>query len=287
MGKLFSGIEPVGKTQREKLEKRYKSSLSSLLLITVFSGVNLFLLLINSDKYFLFSAYIPYLLGDYAMFYSGRYPEEYYKEFPDIQFIDTLFFAVLVVLAVAVVLFYLVSWFFARKKKAVWLVLALGLFAIDSLVMFVVVGFYTDMIIDVIFHIWAIVSLALGISAYIKLKDIPEDAEMAVIAEENTKMKDAAREDSSVIRMADPDSKVKTFAEADFGTLHISYQRAKRVNELIVNGRVYAEFEVLVENAHTLSAVVNGHEIEAGFDGKFTVFINVDGKQIAKKTRII
>ncbi len=286
MGKLFAGIEPAVMTQREKLEKRYKSSLLSLLLIAAFSGVNLLLLLINSDKYFLFSAYIPYLLGDYAMFYSGRYPEEYYKEQPDLQFFGTEIFAVLVVAAVSVVLFYLLCWFFARKKKAVWLVLSLALFAIDTLVMFVVVGFYIDMIIDVIFHIWAIAALAMGISAYIKLKDLPAE-EFSVSDEAEADTKAVSREDSPVLRMADPDSKVKTFVEADFGALHIAYVRARRVNELIVNGRVYAEFEVLVEKEHTLSAIVDGHEITVGYDGKIMTFINVDGSEIAKKVRLI
>mgnify|MGYP003294879148 CR=1 FL=1 len=75
MGKLFADMNEVSQTPVQKLEKRYKSSLMSLLLITAFSGINLLLLLINSDKYFLFSAYIPYLLGDYAMFFGGRYPE--------------------------------------------------------------------------------------------------------------------------------------------------------------------------------------------------------------------
>ncbi len=287
MGKLFSGAESSVMTERQKLEKRYKSGVSGILLIAVFSAVNLLLLLINSDKYFLFSAYIPYLLGDYAMFYTGRYPEEYYKEFPDIQFVGTSFFAVFVAFAVGVVLFYFVCWFFARQKRAVWLALALGLFAIDTIVMFVVVGFYIDMIIDVIFHVWAIVALALGISAYKKLKSIPAEAELPVDAEEESATEGIARDDSPVLRMADPDGKVKTFVEADYGTLHIVYQRAKRVNELIVNGRVYAEYEVLVEKEHALSAIVAGHEIVAGYDGKIMTFINVDGKQIAKKVRLI
>ena len=94
-------------------------------------------------------------------------------------------------------------------------------------------------------------------------------------------------DDSPVLRMADPDQKVKTFVEADFGAFHISFQRAKRVNELIINGRVYAEYEVLFETAHTLSATVGGHKIEAGYDGKIMTFINVDDKEIAKKTRLI
>ena len=153
--------------------------------------------------------------------------------------------------------------------------------------MFVVVGFYIDMIMDVIFHVWAIVSLALGISAYTKLIKLPEEEEIPVSPENVPETDVMYPADSPVLRMADPDQKAKTFVEADFGAFHISFQRAKRVNELIVNGRVYAEYEVLFETAHTLEAVVGGHKIEACYDGKIMTFIYVDGKEIAKKKRLI
>ena len=50
MGKLFRNADPVVMTERQKLERRYKGALSSLLLITAFSAVNLLMLLMNSDK---------------------------------------------------------------------------------------------------------------------------------------------------------------------------------------------------------------------------------------------
>ncbi len=287
MNKMSGSFDAPVITERQKLERRYKGALSSLLLIAAFSGVNLLLLLINSDTYFLFSAYIPYLLGDYAMFFCGRYPAEVYADVPDIEFFGTEIFAVFVAAAVVFVLFYLLCFLFARKKKAVWLIFALTLFVIDTLVMFIVVGFYIDMIMDIIFHVWAIVSLALGISAYLKLKKLPEEEEIPGIPEDVPVTDVMYPEDSPVLRMADPDQKAKTFVEADYGAFHISFQRAKRVNELIVNGRVYAEYEVLFETAHTLEAVVGGHKIEAGYDGKVMTFIYVDGKEIAKKARII
>lgn len=287
MGKLFGNTEPAVMTERQKLEKRYRSALSSLLLIAAFSGVNLLLLLINSDKYFLFSAYIPYLLGDYAMFYGGKYPAKAYTEFPDVVFFGTPVFAGIVAVAVLFVLFYLLCWFFAKKKKAQWLIFALSLFVIDTLVMFFVVGFEAGMIIDVIFHVWAIVVLSLGISAHLKLKSLPEEEEFPV-SPENAPVTDVmCPDDSPVLRTADLSETVKTFTEADYGALHISYRRTKRANELIVNGRVYAEYVIFNESAHTLSAVVGGHKIEAGYDGKIMTFISVNGKEIARKKRFI
>ena len=55
---------------------------------------------------------------------------------------------------------------------------------------------------------------------------------------------------------------------------------------MVVNGYVYAEMEMFWESSHMLSAVVNGHLIQAGYEtlGSYS-YINVDGNQIAKKTR--
>jgi hypothetical protein len=65
-----------------------------------------------------------------------------------------------------------------------------------------------------------------------------------------------------------------------------SYQNSKMVNELVINGYVYAEMEMFWEPSHMLSANVNGHLIQVGFEtlGSYS-YINVDGNQIAKKIR--
>jgi len=65
-----------------------------------------------------------------------------------------------------------------------------------------------------------------------------------------------------------------------------NYKTSKMVNELVINGYVYAEMEMEVEANHMLSAVVNGHLIQAGYEsaGSYS-YINVDGVQVAKKMR--
>jgi hypothetical protein len=65
-----------------------------------------------------------------------------------------------------------------------------------------------------------------------------------------------------------------------------NYKTSKMVNELVINGYVYAEMEMEVEVNHMLSAVVNGHLIQAGTKhvGIYS-YINVDGNQIARKIR--
>jgi diguanylate cyclase (GGDEF)-like protein len=43
-----------------------------------FTIINIILLVTNTNTYFLFSAYIPYLIADFAMYFGGKYPAFYH-----------------------------------------------------------------------------------------------------------------------------------------------------------------------------------------------------------------
>ena len=73
--------------------------------------------------------------------------------------------------------------------------------------------------------------------------------------------------------------------EADALGRAIVYRRVKRVNELVIDGRVYDEIEALVEFAHSLKAQLDGHLIEVGFDGWVHSYLKIDGQTVARKTR--
>jgi hypothetical protein len=133
-------------------------------------------------------------------------------------------------------------------------------------------------IMDLVFHAWILYYLFLGVTNGRKLKQLPEevvDAESAV-----------PMENSNHIRWADPEVKHRVFLEAEAAGCRITFRRVKKVNELVINGYVYAEMEMLMEPSHMLSAVVNGHLIQAGYEsaGSYS-YINVDGIQVAKKMR--
>ena len=64
--------------ERELYEQKYRSSRMNLLLVVIFTVVNLILLVTNTDTYFLFSAFIPYAIATIGMMLCGRLPEEYY-----------------------------------------------------------------------------------------------------------------------------------------------------------------------------------------------------------------
>ena len=97
---------------RQQLESKYSASRANLLLVVVFSAINLFLTLTESDTYFLFSAYIPLIVSGIGMALCGKYPDEYYEgDISEYEFFGDTFFAVMVAIAVGVILLYLLSYY--------------------------------------------------------------------------------------------------------------------------------------------------------------------------------
>ena len=54
-------------SERYNLENKYNTTRYNLLLVIGFTLVNIILLVTNSDRYFLFSAYIPYTVANFGM----------------------------------------------------------------------------------------------------------------------------------------------------------------------------------------------------------------------------
>ena len=166
--------QPV--SERQALEMKYVNSRHNLLIVLIFTAVNILLLVTNSNSYFLFSAYIPYLAVDLGMYLCGKYPAEIYGEdYLFAEFLPNGFLIVMIVIAVAILALYLLSWLFTKKGNKGWMVFALVLFGVDTAAMLLFDGISTDMIIDILFHGWVVYSLATGVSAASKLKKLPEE----------------------------------------------------------------------------------------------------------------
>lgn len=171
-------------SERQTLESKYLNSRHNLLIVLIFTAVNILLLVTNSNSYFLFSAYIPYLAVDLGMYLCGKYPAELYgADYALAEFLPNGFLIVMVVIAVAILALYLLSWLFTKKGNKGWLVFALVFFSVDTGAMLLLNGISTDMIIDVVFHAWVVYSLATGVSAANKLQKLPEEEPVPVAAE--------------------------------------------------------------------------------------------------------
>ncbi len=286
MAKLFGKNKEQMNTKENNLETRYKNSIGNLLVVVIFSVINIGLLLAGTDTYFLFSAFIPYFIVDYGKVMCGMYPEEFYFDLPVEEFLDSSFLIVMVAVAAVIIIAYLVCWIFAKKKKVAALFASLVLFVADTALMLFMTGFSTDIIIDIVFHIWVIVYLITAITTYYKIKNTPNADSAEMLVETEDEDGNPIESSSSVLRMAE-EAKSRVFIDTETSGMHIIVRRIKHTNELIINGCVYDEYEGIVEYAHTLTADLSGHRIEAVFDGATSIKLFVDSQEVAKKIRLI
>ena len=299
MSNLFGNISGDPRIERQALVNKFNAARSNLLLLVIFSVVNIFLLATGSGMYFLFSASVPYLITYLGMFLCGMFPNEFYEGLEGMFFLDKSFFVIMLIISLLILLIYLLCWWFSKKKGVGWLIGATVMFGIDTLVMFLSSGISSESIFDVIFHIWVIVILIMGISAYYKLKKMPEErrtieGEFTDITENGEGGEGGAIQgehafvpDSIPLRPVDNNVKAKILLEAEIYGHFITYRRAKKTNELVIDGNVYAEYTALAELPHMLTATIGGHTFAAGCDNTSHSYILVDGKTVKTKFRLI
>lgn len=180
MGQLLKDNSATrNQSPRQTLESRFASARHNILLVVVFTAINIILLVTNSNMYFLFSAYIPYILVDLGMLFCGLYPSEIYaEEFAGMALLDRSFFTVMLVIAGVIIGVYLLSWVLSRRNKVGWMILALVFFGVDTALMLLLNGIALESIVDIVFHGWVIFSLASGINAHCKLKKLPDEEQL-------------------------------------------------------------------------------------------------------------
>ena len=173
------------KTYNNLPETRFKNARISLLAVLIFSFVNVFTI-IFTDTYFLFSSYITSVVtATGAVFYieSGK---------------NAIFLIATILVSVITLLPYLFCYLFGKKHNG-WLIAALALFAIDTAILLIftiealAVGEISG-IMDIVLHIYVLVTLAQGVSAGAKLKANANSGEQA---EENGAQNQAVFENAN------------------------------------------------------------------------------------------
>ena len=256
---------------RQVAEQKYKSARMNLLLMIAMTLFNVVMLLAGSWSVLLFSATVPYFAVAVGVMSAL-----------DIFLYPCLIFAGICLLT------YFICWIFSKGHYG-WMIAAMVLFIIDTLALVAIVIFSGDYssIVDVLFHGWVLYYLVMGVKTGAQLKNMPPEEPAPVQEIVDTPAEDADVPpvvNSTHLRWADREVKHRVFLEAEVAGCRICYRRVKRINELVVNGYVYADVEMLIEPPHELSATVNGHFIQAGYSGSFS-YIMVDGTMIAKKVR--
>ncbi len=260
------------KNKKEFALQQVKMARSNLLLMIALTVVNIILLATGADTMLLFSATVPYYVAAFGIFSE----------------ISQLIVAGLVIAAVILVL-YLLCWIFSKKHYG-WMIAALVFFILDSIAM---IGLYIlaedfSGILDLVIHIWVLYYLIIGVRYGYKLKNIPpEEVVEYEQAEQQTIPSTDAQGNSVALRVVQNDVKNKILIDGEYLGHYICYRRVGRVNELVIDGYVYDELEILVETAHALEATIDGHNIQVGFDGAMHSYIRIDSERVAKKLRLI
>lgn len=242
---------------KNKTNTMYEKARGILLLTIILTVINIIIFFTGGESMLLYSAIMPYF---YCL--VGYYSElSFYY-----------------ILAVIFLILYLLCWFFSKKSKG-WLIAATILFTIDFGYLFYVYNFEiaTDIIIDYVIHAIILVSLVLGVLD--KKMNKKEDFDLSETSAVNN-------EHTHALRIAE-DTKCRIFLEEEVLGKHVIYRRVKRVNELVINGKVYDEYEALVEMPHALYANIDDHIIEVGCNSASKIYLSVDGELIKSKIRLV
>jgi len=160
---------------REAYTAKYNSARMNLLLVLAMTLVNVVILACGSDRYFLFSATIPYFLVTLGMLWTGKMPDEYYIDWPEtMPFLNSVVLVIMIVLAAIILGIYLCCFIFSNKNRVGWMLTAAIFFGIDTLGMILITGIGVDSLIDVLFHGWVLYYLISGTINGFRIKNLPE-----------------------------------------------------------------------------------------------------------------
>lgn len=157
---MQKNVNPVDKNSPEYLAKQVAGGRYSLLLILIFTTVNLVLLLVDAGRYFLFSASIPYFLTQFGIILDSSVG-------------GTTYTYTAIAISAVILVAYLVCWFLGKDRMG-WLVAALVLFCVDTVGLiffsFTLLENPMSSIVDFLFHGWALVELIQAVRCGKKLK---------------------------------------------------------------------------------------------------------------------
>ena len=162
-------------TPRQLLENRYRTGRYNLMVVIIATLINLILALTGGETYFVFSSSIPYYLVITAMYLCGRMPDDWY-DYPKAEYefedVSTLIVATVIAALILIVFFVL---YLLSKKHVGFMIAALALFALDTVAMFLLFGFSTDMLLDIFLHGLVLFYLISAVLAIFKLRRMPPD----------------------------------------------------------------------------------------------------------------
>lgn len=170
---MAQATQKPDKNSPEALMAKARSGRHALLLIILFTIINLVMVLLDSGTYFLFSASVPYYVTLMFKAWENGFSVGAWVNGP------TTFAAL--VFSFVVLTVYFLCWLLSDKHRG-WLIAALVLFIIDTIAMlylnwllynWLLYESLLPNVVDLVFHIWAIAELFQAIRAQKKLWKLP------------------------------------------------------------------------------------------------------------------
>lgn len=159
------------KNSREYLTQQKKGGRMTLLLILLFTVINLVLLVLDQGTQFLFSASVPYYLTLVGKGLDNGFAEEAWP-------VNGTFTVTALAISIGILGVYLLCWLLAGKRTG-WLTAALVLFAVDTAALIALSWLLLEdpmaNIIDLVIHALAIWELWQAVRANRKLAELPEE----------------------------------------------------------------------------------------------------------------
>jgi hypothetical protein len=150
----------------------------------------------------------------------------------------------------------------SKNNKVGWLIAALVFFSIDTGLTFFLYGL--EGIADLLFHAWVIFDISCGIKAYSDLKKLPELApEEAPIEEQG----ESANGNSEPLYTADMSVKHRVLLQTEALGREVIYRRVGKINELIIDGKVYSGFNGIAGELGHVVIEYNGRRCSCGRRG--------------------
>ena len=223
--------------RRMQAEKTYNSARSWALLVFVLSVVNV-VSIATSETYFLFSSYVSQILTVLGL------------EFSAISEGNSAFLIVFGVLAVLVAVPYLLCFIFSKKHRG-WLIAALVLFSIDTLILLVdvvSVGFQSG-IIDVVLHGVTIFLFAAGVGKGKELARLEAMAQAEAFEAQSAQQGDA------------PEGEENPFYSDTYRTLTLTRKKAFPAALVPFVCYINGQMVGVLKNGETLSVNVPATEL--------------------------
>lgn len=300
---------PFKPTKSAIAANKYGIARSNLLLVILFTLINSVISFAHGNFYFLFSASIPYYVASFSAAWAYS-PEDIGLE-PAAN--PTAILVIGAVIAAVLLVPYLLCWIFSKKHYG-WMIAALVLFSLDSV--WLLLNFHISLILDILFHAYVLYYLIMGVRYGLLSRRAAEaeaaeaslpngtltlnpDGTMADMSATTANAEDSADAESApteqpvipdtpILRSADEtgSEKVRVYVETAWDGHQIQYRRVGKIEDLVVDGQVYAEMPRARVNGAHMTATVAGMQLEAGAMGGSNI-VTVNGKVVATTIRYI